>query len=92
LCDCDIAINFGAVIREDPYTHVKEFHMVYAGMKSNGVGEEQVKLKVFPFFLKRATKVWLFSILSGSIRTWNVMKKIFLEKYFPASLVSNTRK
>jgi len=33
LCDRDIAINFGAVVGEDPYTHVKEFHMVYAGMK-----------------------------------------------------------
>jgi hypothetical protein len=92
LCDCDIAINFGAVVGEDPHTHVKEFHIVYDDMKSHGVGEQQVKLKVFPFFLKRAAKVWLFFILSGSIGTWNVMKKIFLEKYFPASPVSNTRK
>jgi len=66
--------------------------MVCVGMKPNGVDEEHVKLKAFPFSLKRAAKVWFFSILSGSIGTWNAMKKILLEKYFPASRVANIRK
>jgi hypothetical protein len=71
--------------RKDPHTHLKEFHMVCVGMKRNGVDEERVKLKAFFFSLKEAAKTWLFSILPGSIRTWNAMKKIFLKKYFPAS-------
>ena len=54
-------------------------------MKPNGVDKELVKLKSFPFSLKGAAKTCLFSILLGSIGTWNAMKKIFLEKYFPAS-------
>jgi hypothetical protein len=66
--------------------------MVCVGMKPNGVDKEQVKLKAFPFSLKRTTKTWLFSILPGSIGTWNGMKKIFLEKYFPESQVANIRK
>jgi len=61
-------------------------------MKPNGVDEEQVKLKAFPFSLKGAAKACLFSILSGFIGTWNAMKKIFFEKYFPTSLVANIRK
>jgi len=61
-------------------------------MNLNGVDEEQVKLKAFPFSLKGAVKAWLFSILPGSIGTWNGMKKIFLEKYFPASRIANIRK
>jgi hypothetical protein len=35
--------------------------MVCIGMKPNGVDEEQVKLKAFPFYLKGAAKTWLFS-------------------------------
>jgi len=66
--------------------------MVCVSMKPNGVDEEQVKLKAFPFSLKGAAKAWLFSILPSSIGTWNGMKKIFLEKYFPASQVANIRK
>jgi len=84
--------TFNGLAGEDPHTHLKEFHMVCVGMKPNGVDEEQVKLKAFPFSLKGAAKAWLFSILPGSIGTWNDMKKIFLEKYFPASRVANIRK
>jgi hypothetical protein len=83
---------FNGLAGEDPHTHLKEFHMVCVGMKPNGVDKEQVKLKAFPFSLKGATKVWFFSILPGSIGTWNDMKKIFLKKYFPASQVANIRK
>jgi hypothetical protein len=61
-------------------------------MKRYGVDEEQVKLKAFLFSLKGAAKAWLFSILSGSIETWNSLKKIFLEKYFLASWVANVEK
>ena len=84
--------TFNGLAGEDPHTHLKEFHMVCIGMKPNGVDEEHVKLKAFPFSLKGAAKAWLFSILPGSIGTWNAMKKIFLEKYFPASRVANIRK
>jgi len=83
---------FNGLVGEDPHTYLKEFHMVCVGMKPNEVDEEQVKLKALPFSLKGAIKMWFFSILLGSIGTWNAMKKIFLEKYFPSSRVANIRK
>jgi len=84
--------TFNGLVGEDPHTHLKEYHMVCVGMKPNGVNEEHVKLKAFLFSLKRAIKMWFFSILPGSIETWNAMKNIFLKKYFPASRVANIRK
>jgi len=83
---------FNGLVGEDPHTHLKEFHMVCVGMKLNGVDEEQVKFKAFPFSLKGAANAWFFSILPGFIGTWNAMKKIFFEKYFPASRVAKIRK
>jgi len=53
--------------------------MVCVGKKPNGVDEEQVKLKAFPFSLKGAAKAWLFSILPGSIGTWNGMRRFSLK-------------
>ena len=44
--------TFNGLAGEDTLTHLKEFHMVYIGMKPNGVDEEHVKLKAFPFSLK----------------------------------------
>jgi len=83
---------FNGLAREDSHTHLKEFYMVCVRKKPNIIDEEQVKLKAFPFSLKRAAKTWFFSILLGSIGTWNDMKKIFLKKYFSTSQVANIRK
>ena len=47
---------FNRLAGKDPHTHLKEFHMVCGGMKPNGVDEEQVKLKAFPFSLKGVAK------------------------------------
>ena len=61
-------------------------------MKPTGVNEEQIKLRAFPFSLKDSAKDWLYYLPSGSITTWNEMKRLFLEKYFPASRAANIRK
>jgi hypothetical protein len=54
--------TFNGVAGEDPHTHLKEFHMVCVGMKPNGVNEEQVKLKAFPF---SRSKYW------SAIQRWD---------------------
>ncbi|KAL0361432.1 UNVERIFIED_CONTAM: hypothetical protein Sradi_3827700, partial [Sesamum radiatum] len=59
---------------EDPYKHLKEFHVVCSGMKPQGVTEEQVKLRAFPFSLSDKAKDWLYSLPSGSINSWNELK------------------
>ncbi|KAJ9179088.1 hypothetical protein P3X46_010912 [Hevea brasiliensis] len=61
-------------------------------MKPQGVFEDQIKLRAFPFSLEGATKDWLYYLPSGSVNSWNGMKQIFLEKYFPISRVANIRK
>ncbi|KAJ9183018.1 hypothetical protein P3X46_006938 [Hevea brasiliensis] len=77
---------------EDPHKHLKEFHVVCSNMKPQGVSEDQIKLRAFPFSLKGTTKDWLYYLPSRSINSWNEMKQIFLEKYFPASHAANIRK
>ncbi|KAL2247914.1 UNVERIFIED_CONTAM: hypothetical protein Sindi_2643700 [Sesamum indicum] len=72
--------------------HLKEFHVVCSGMRPQGISEEQVKLRAFPFSLADQAKDWLYLLPSGSITRWNDLKKQFLEKYFPASRATTIRK
>ncbi|KAL9247508.1 hypothetical protein vseg_020934 [Gypsophila vaccaria] len=60
-------------------------------MKPNGVTDEQLKMRAFPFSLKDAARDWLYYLPPGSIDTWLKMKKAFLEKYFPASRASQLK-
>ncbi|KAL0420472.1 UNVERIFIED_CONTAM: hypothetical protein Slati_3070100 [Sesamum latifolium] len=84
--------TFCALAGEDPHKHLKEFYVVCSGMKPQGVTEEQVKLRAFPFSLGEKAKDWLYSLPSGSIVSWNEFKKQFLENYFPASRTITIRK
>ncbi|XP_024036967.1 uncharacterized protein LOC112096956 [Citrus clementina] len=61
-------------------------------MRPQGVTEEQIKLRAFPFSVDGLAKDWLYYLPPGSITTWNGLKKQFLEKYFPASRAANIRK
>ena len=81
--------TFHGLAGEDPHKHLKELHVVCTSMKPMGVTKDQIKLRVFPFSLKDSAKDWLYYLPSGSIKTWNEMKKLFLKKYFPASRAAN---
>ena len=84
--------TFHGLASEDPHKHLKELYMVCTSMKPTGVTEDQIKLKAFPFSLKDLAKDWLYYLPPGNIKTWNEMKMLFLEKYFPASMADNIRK
>ncbi|KAL0454337.1 UNVERIFIED_CONTAM: hypothetical protein Slati_0772900 [Sesamum latifolium] len=59
--------TFRGLAGDDPHKHLKEFHVVCSGMRPQGVTEEQVKLRAFPFSLDEKAKDWLYSLPSGSI-------------------------
>ena len=84
--------TFRGLAGEDPHKHLKEFHVVCSSMKPQGISEEQIKLRAFPFSLADLAKDWLYYLPSGSITSWNELKRMFLEKYFPASRAATIRK
>ena len=84
--------TFHGLVGEDPYKHLKELHVVCTSMKPTGVIEDQIKLRAFPFSLKDSAKDWLYCLPSRSIKTWNEIKRLFLEKYFPTSRAANIQK
>ncbi|XP_075473857.1 uncharacterized protein LOC142504900 [Primulina tabacum] len=84
--------TFRGLASEDPHKHLKEFHIVCTAMKPQGITEEQISLRAFPFSLADKAKDWLYYLPSGTITTWDNMKQQFLEKFFPASRAANIRK
>ncbi|XP_019178790.1 PREDICTED: uncharacterized protein LOC109173896 [Ipomoea nil] len=61
-------------------------------MKPRGVTDEHISLRAFPFSLKDKAKDWPYNLLPDSVNTWNDVKKLFLEKFFPTSRATNIRK
>ena len=51
--------------------------------KINGVTNDVIRLRLFPFSVKEKAQLWLASLPSESIKTWDQLKQAFLHKYFP---------
>ncbi|RDY12259.1 hypothetical protein CR513_02959, partial [Mucuna pruriens] len=52
--------KFHGLAGEDPYKHLKEFHVVCSTMRLYGIPKDYVKMKAFPFSLDVSAKDWLY--------------------------------
>ncbi|RDX94240.1 hypothetical protein CR513_23393, partial [Mucuna pruriens] len=52
--------KFHGLVGEDPYKHLKEFHVVCSTMRSHGILEDYIKMKAFSFSLDGTAKNWLY--------------------------------
>nr|ABD63156.1 Retrotransposon gag protein [Asparagus officinalis] len=57
----------------------------------NGVSDDAIKLRLFPFSLRDKARAWLQSLPPGSITTWDQLSEAFLAKYFPPSKTAQLR-
>ena len=74
--------QFGGLQGEDPYAHILTFLNVYATFKINGMTDDAIRLRLFPFSVKDKAQLWLVSLPNESITTWDQLKQAFLHKYF----------
>jgi hypothetical protein len=55
------------------------------------VGNDFVKLKLFPFSLRDHAKVWFSSLPHNSIDSWDNCKDVFITKFFPPAKIISLR-
>ncbi|KAK8974437.1 hypothetical protein V6N11_072772 [Hibiscus sabdariffa] len=84
--------TFHGLPSESPHKHLTEFHLVCSSMKPQGVSEDQIKLRAFPFSLSGIAKEWLFYLPPNSITTWTDLNSKFLDRFFLAAKASEIRK
>lgn len=77
------SVQFGGTPTEDPAMHIRNFIEICDTFKFNGVSEDAIKLRLFPFSLRDNAKGWLHSLPAGSITTWGDLAQKFLTKFFP---------
>ncbi|XP_056843236.1 uncharacterized protein LOC130495758 [Raphanus sativus] len=75
----------------DPFDHLDKFDSYCGLSKTNGVSEDALKLRLFPFSLGDKARQWEKSLPSDSITTWDECKEAFLDKFFSISRTAKIR-
>ncbi|XP_073137231.1 uncharacterized protein [Henckelia pumila] len=78
-------LQFGGSVIDEPYVHITNFLEICDTFKIQGVSDDAIRLRLFPFSLRDKAKAWLTNLPAGSITTWDDLAKSLLTKYFPPS-------
>ncbi|KAL5566989.1 hypothetical protein UlMin_030153 [Ulmus minor] len=85
------SVQFGGLVNDDPNLHIANFLEICDIFKHNGVTDDAIRLRLFPFSLNGKAKAWLTSLPPGTITTWEGLVKSFLTKYFPPAKSAKMR-
>ena len=75
--------QFGGGINENPNVHIVKFLQLCSTLKMDGISDEAIRLRLFPFSLRDRASEWLMSMPPNSFTTWEELSHAFLTRYFP---------
>lgn len=84
--------SFYGIPNEDPLNFVREFFTVVQNFPRQGLNDEQLRLKCFPFTLKDRAKTLMMNLLPNPITTWEQIYQKFMEKFYSHQKTSDLRR
>nr|GEX18101.1 hypothetical protein [Tanacetum cinerariifolium] len=79
------ADTFSKNKNDNAHEHVERFLDIVSLFKIPGVTHDAVMLRVFPITLTGAAKRWVDRLSLGTIDSWDIIKKAFIQRYCPLS-------
>ncbi|KAL6342190.1 hypothetical protein AAG906_006804 [Vitis piasezkii] len=78
-----ILVQFGGLANDDPNLHIANFLEICDTFKHNGVIDDAIRLRLFPFSLNNKAKAWLISLPPGTITTWDGLLEAHMKQTHP---------
>ncbi|KAH6783205.1 hypothetical protein C2S52_008164 [Perilla frutescens var. hirtella] len=75
-------LSFYGMPAEDALNFIWEFYAVVQTFPLQGLNEDQLKMRCFPYTLKDRAKTWFMSLPANSLANWNAVYEKFMAKYY----------
>ncbi|KAL2525542.1 Uncharacterized protein Adt_10596 [Abeliophyllum distichum] len=84
-------LQFYGKTNENPNTHLSRFLRMCHNFQFQGVNEDAIRLRLFPYTLRDGALEWLDSEPHASITTWDDLARKFCNKYFSPAKVAKMK-
>ncbi|GKA46733.1 reverse transcriptase domain-containing protein [Tanacetum coccineum] len=78
--------KFDGYLQTDPHDHIRKFLAICDMFKYGETQSEAVKLLIFPLSLCNKAKTLFDEVNEESITSWDQMRRVFINRFFPSSL------
>ncbi|KAK8544918.1 hypothetical protein V6N13_123226 [Hibiscus sabdariffa] len=83
--------QFGGSPAENARQHLKSFLEICNSFKIQGVSNDVLQLKLFPYSLRDKAKAWLNDLPPGSLQSWTELCRSFLAKFSYTNMTDHLR-
>ncbi|KAK8681659.1 hypothetical protein V6N13_054061 [Hibiscus sabdariffa] len=83
--------QFGGSPHKDARQHIRAFLEVCDSFRQQGVHEDVLKLKLFPYSLRDRARAWLSGVPARSLESWADLYRSFLMRYNPPNMHTQLR-
>ncbi|XP_047978628.1 uncharacterized protein LOC125220507 [Salvia hispanica] len=78
---------FAGRAAEDANRHLSKFVEIANTLKLNGVDDDAIRVRLFPFSLTDSAKEWFECMPPEKVSTWKDIVDAFLDKYYPPGTI-----
>ncbi|XP_047949154.1 uncharacterized protein LOC125194986 [Salvia hispanica] len=78
---------FAGRATEDANRHLSKFVEIANTLKLNGVDDDAIRVRLFPFSLTDSAKEWFECMPREKVSTWKDIVAAFLDKYYPPGII-----
>ena len=83
--------NYHGLPNEDALTFMRTFYGTVENFPRNGLTNEEIRMRCFPYTLKDRANAWWLSLPAGSMTTWDQVYERFVGKYYAHSKTMSLR-
>ena len=74
--------SFYGIPNEDPLNFIRDFYSTIQTFPLQGLTEDQLRMRCFPYTLKDKAKAWYMTLAPNSLTTWEEVYNRFMGKFY----------